>query len=93
MAEINSSSHGNKVKRRLLHKVMNTQLFSSVECSDRLGVPLYRIAYAQRVGRLPKPSRLVAGKAIYSIADLRRMAKVFGVELDRLDGASDDATP
>lgn len=60
---------------------MNTQLFSSVECSDRLGVPLHRIAYAQRVGRLPKPSRLVAGKAIYTQADVRRMANFFKVEL------------
>jgi hypothetical protein len=60
---------------------MTRTLYSSVECADRLGVPLHRIAYAQRIGRLPKPSRLVAGKAIYSAADLRKMAKVFGVEL------------
>jgi hypothetical protein len=60
---------------------MKTQLLSSIECSERLGVPLHKIAYAQRRGRIKKPTYLVAGKAIYTQADLRRMAKFFNVEL------------
>lgn len=68
---------------KTLSNGMTTTLFSSVECSQRLNVPLHRISYAQRIGRLPKPGRLVAGKAIYTQADLRMMATYFGVELQR----------
>ena len=60
---------------------MATKLFSSVECAERLGIPLHRLTYAQRIGRVCKASIVVAGKAIYSQTDLRRMAKHFGVEL------------
>ena len=71
---------------------MNTRLFSSVECSNLIGIPLHKIAYAQRIGRLPKADRMVAGKAIYTQADLKRMAKHFGIELQRAE-VSDEAKP
>jgi hypothetical protein len=60
---------------------MKTKLLSSVECSQVLNVPLHKISYAQRMGRIRKPSHMVAGKAVYTQADLKRMAKFFGVEL------------
>jgi hypothetical protein len=66
------------------------RLFSSVECSERLGVPLHRIAYAQRMGRIRKASQMVAGKAIYTPADLRKMAKFFGVELMSPERGADE---
>jgi hypothetical protein len=67
------------------------RLFSSTECSELLKVPLHKIAYAQRMGRVKKPSFVVAGKAIYTMADLRRMAKFFGVELVSEERANDGA--
>jgi len=70
---------------------MATQLFSSVECSQLLNIPLHKLAYAQRMGRIRKPSYIVAGKAIYTTSDLKRMAKYFGVEPK--GEAKDEAKP
>ena len=50
---------------------MPQQLLSTTDCSRRLGVQEHRIQYAHRSGRVPEPELRVAGKRIYTDADLR----------------------
>ena len=64
-----------------LYKGMAITLFSSSECARIVGVAEHRINYARRMGRLKDPSYFVAGKWIYSDADIREIAKHFGVEI------------
>ena len=58
-------------------------LFSTVECSRLLGIAEHRITYALRAGHLPEPKHLVAGKRICSEAELKRVAKHFGVPVPK----------
>ena len=53
------------------------QFYSITDVSRLLGVQEHRIAYAHRTGKLPEPKIRVAGKRVYSLADLRRMATYF----------------
>jgi len=69
---------------------MRTRLYSSVECARILGVAHHRIGYAQRTGRVKDASYRVAGKAIYTESDLRKMARVFGVQLKEPEGNGGD---
>ena len=65
---------------------MNKQLYSTVDLAKLLGVAEHRIAYAHRCGKLAEPKLKVAGKRIYSLADAKRVAKYFGVDLENTDG-------
>ena len=57
---------------------MKTKTFYSItDCSRLLGVQEHRIAYAHRTSKLPEPKIRVAGKRVYSPAELRRMAAYF----------------
>jgi hypothetical protein len=59
-----------------------TELFSIRDCARRLGVASHRIAYAHETGKLAEVRLRVAGKRIYTAADLRRVAEYFGVDLE-----------
>ena len=59
------------------------ELLSLRDCARRLGVASHRIAYAHEAGLLPDVHLRVAGKRIYTTADLRRVAEYFGIELDK----------
>ena len=58
-----------------------TELLSLRDCARRLGVASHRIAYAHEVGLLPDVRLWVAGKRIYTTADLQRVADYFGIDL------------
>lgn len=60
-----------------------TELLSLRDCARRLGISPHRIAYAHELGKLPDVERRVAGKRIYTPADVRRVAEYFGIELDQ----------
>lgn len=74
-----------KNKLATLYKFMAIKLYASSECSKLVGVAEHRINYARRIGRLKNPSFYVAGKWIYSEADIREIAKYFGVEIGSLE--------
>ena len=57
------------------------QFYSITDCSRLLGVQEHRIAYAHRTSKLPEPKIRVAGKRVYSPAELRRMAAYFQVPM------------
>ena len=61
------------------------QFYSLTDCSRLLGVKEHRVAYAHRTGKLPEPKIRVAGKRVYSPADLRRMAAYFQVPMGGKD--------
>ncbi len=59
--------------------------YSIRDVAKYLGIAEHRIAYAHRIGTLPEPNH-VAGKRIYTTADVARVAKHFGFYLlDRED--------
>jgi hypothetical protein len=64
---------------------MSIKLFASSECAKIVGVAEHRINYARRVGRIKSPTYYVAGKWIYSEADIREIAKYFGVQTGSLE--------
>jgi DNA-binding transcriptional MerR regulator len=59
---------------------MNT-LLSLRDCARRLGITPHRIAYAHELGKLADVECRVAGKRIYTEADVKRVADYFGIEL------------
>jgi DNA-binding transcriptional MerR regulator len=58
------------------------QLFSTGQIARLVGVPAYRIEYAHTNTGLGEPAQRVMSKRLYTLADLRRVAQHFGVELD-----------
>ncbi len=58
------------------------ELLSLRDCARRLGIASHRIAYAHENGLLSDVGVRVAGKRIYTTADLQRVASYFGIELD-----------
>lgn len=61
---------------------MTKQHFSTTDLAKLIGVAEHRITYAHRCGKLPEPEVKVAGKRIYTQADVKRVAKYFGVNLE-----------
>ena len=59
------------------------ELLSLRDCARRLGISPHRIAYAHEVGHLADVEMRVAGKRIYTAADLKRVAEYFGIELNK----------
>ena len=55
-------------------------LFSVADVANRIGIPEHRITYAHRIHRLADAPLRIAGKRIYTEADLYRIAKYFGVQ-------------
>ena len=58
------------------------QLFSTGQVARLIGVPSYRIEYAHSNTGLAEPAQRVMNKRLYTLADLRRVAQHFGIELD-----------
>lgn len=65
---------------------MPETLFSTHDCAKLLGIEEHRITYAQRTRALPEPTFFVAGKRIYTAADLADIAKFFGLKPPKLGG-------
>jgi len=61
---------------------MIAKLFSIADAARLLGVEEHRIAYAHRVRGLDDATHKVAGKRVYTEADLQRLAAYFKVPLD-----------
>jgi hypothetical protein len=62
---------------------MKNEFYSISDCSRLLGgVAEHRINYAHRTGKISEPKLRVAGKRIYSAAELKGLAHYFGVTLD-----------
>lgn len=57
------------------------QLFSITDCARIVGIDEGRIHYAHRSGKISDPSHFVAGKRIYTEADVQRVADFFGVRI------------
>ncbi len=56
---------------------MTDQLFSIRDCGKLVGIAAHKIAYAHSQERLAEPRFRVAGKRIYTAADVQRVAKYF----------------
>ena len=54
-----------------------TELYSIRDVGRRLGIAPHKIAYAHTQERLPEPQFRVAGKRIYTVADVQRVAAYF----------------
>ena len=57
-----------------------TTHYSTTDLAKLAGIAEHRITYAHRCGKLAEPELKVAGKRIYSEADIRRVVRYFGVE-------------
>ena len=57
---------------------MTEQLYTTTTVARRLGVAIHRIHYAHASGKLGEPPLRLAGKRIYTEADLRQVAQYFG---------------
>jgi len=68
-----------------------TELLSLRDCAKRLGVKSHRIAYAHEAGLLPDVQLRVAGKRIYTPADVKRVAAYFKIDLKDKQGRNDGA--
>jgi hypothetical protein len=62
-------------------------MFSLGEVARLLGVQGYRISYAIRTGAVPDTAGRLAGKRVFTAADVNRLAAHFGV------GAAADNRP
>ena len=67
---------------------MQKQLYSITDLAKVIGVAEHRIAYAHRCGKLDEPKLKVAGKRIYSDADVERVAKHFDVDLENTNAGT-----
>lgn len=56
------------------------QLYCAADAARLLNVQEYRIQYAIRTRKVPSPA-IVAGRRLWTRADLRRLAEHFGVDL------------
>jgi DNA-binding transcriptional MerR regulator len=69
---------------------MKPELFSIADAARLLGVEEHRIAYAHRVRGLEDATHKVAGKRVYTEADLHRLATYFKVPLALSEGKGGD---
>ena len=67
---------------------MPTQLYSTTDVAKLLGVAEHRIHYGHRCQKLAEATYLVAGKRVYTEADLKRVAKYFDVPLENTNAKS-----
>jgi hypothetical protein len=67
-----------------------TELFSIRDVARRLGVAAHQICYAHVQGKLPEPKFWVAGKRVYTTADLRRISAYFARKPGRRTKAKHD---
>jgi len=56
---------------------MNEHLYSTTDAAREAGVSEYRLAYAIRTQRLAPPTLKIAGRRIFTQADLERVKKYF----------------
>jgi DNA-binding transcriptional MerR regulator len=54
-----------------------TELLSIQDVARRIGVAAHRVCYAHVQGKLAEPRFWVAGKRVYTAADLRKVAAYF----------------
>ena len=59
-----------------------THYFSTTEAAAILKLPEHKLRYAFRANHVAKPETVIAGRQLYTHADLRRLAEHFGVELE-----------
>ena len=59
------------------------ELFSTGETARILGIKQYRITYAHVNGMVDEPNLRVAGKRVYEMADVRRLALHFGITIKK----------
>jgi DNA-binding transcriptional MerR regulator len=64
---------------------MTEELLSIRDVGRRLGIAPHQIAYAHSQEKLPEPQYRVAGKRIYTPADIEKVAAYFA-ERSRRDG-------
>jgi prophage antirepressor-like protein len=65
---------------------MKQQHFLLKDVARTLGIKPYRITYALSTGLVGEPSLRIANKRIFYEADIHRLAKHFGVDLDKKAG-------
>ena len=68
---------------------MTEELCSIRDVGRRLGIAPHQIAYAHAQERLPEPQYRVAGKRIYTPADIERVAAYFAEKLQKEDNDGD----
>ena len=66
------------------------ELLSIRDVGKRLGIAAHQIAYAHSQERLPEPQYRIAGKRIYTPADVERVAKYFAEKLRKKGGENRD---
>ena len=69
---------------------MTEELLSIRDVGKRLGIAPHQIAYAHSQERLPEPQYRIAGKRIYTPADVERVAKYFAEKLRKKGGENRD---
>ena len=67
-----------------------TELLSIRDVAKRLRIAAHKICYAHVEGKLAEPKFWVAGKRVYTITDLRRVAAYFAEKLSRRTKARKD---
>lgn len=60
-----------------------TELFSIRDVARHIGVAAHRVCYAHVQGKLAEPRFWVAGKRVYTAADLKKVAAYFAREEGR----------
>ena len=69
---------------------MVEQLFSIRDCGKAVGVAAHKIAYAHAQEFLREPQYRIAGKRIYTIDDVQRVAAYFAEKLRKKGGKGND---
>jgi DNA-binding transcriptional MerR regulator len=69
---------------------MAEELLSIRDVGRRLGIAPHRIAYAHTQERLPEPRYRVAGKRIYTEADVKIVAAYFAARRRQMEARDDD---
>jgi len=68
-----------------------TELLSLRDCAKRLGIKPHRLAYAHEAGLLADVQLRVAGKRIYTPADVKLVAAYFGIDMKEKQWRNDAA--
>ena len=58
-----------------------TAMFSLKDVVKQLGVQGYQIQHAYITGVVPEPKLRISGRRVFEPADIKRLAKHFGIEL------------
>lgn len=59
-----------------------SNLYTIADAARLMGIQEYRLQYAHRTGKVPSPA-IVAGRRLYTWADIERLAQHFGVALGK----------